>query len=191
MDAGDTTTPIIGVDATKGGGASALYLPLEGPQELVLIVAGDNYVGGEGPKSAYFDIWGFDPRLVVAVSFQRSRNANVADGMNTSNITAQVDAHVLVKTAGGVVTGAALPVADLFVNGGALDIGTEADGCEIVSAVQGIRFNLGAQRTGATNVDVTVTVQVRPNVALICRALAQSLLLGVTVSPQRVGVSWP
>jgi hypothetical protein len=177
--------PIIGVDCTKGGGIATEYLPLPQGQsrEMLLIRASDNWDHGEGFRGTYFDVWGFDPRLTVAVSIQRSHNSNIITPFPHSYISALITARLLVQTAEGIVAGASLPVADLFTNGGALDDATEADGCEITSAVQGIRFVLSAQRTGSTDVDITATVQARPNVALVCRDLAMALLGNVRVTP--------
>jgi len=81
-----------------------------------------------------------------------------------------------------------LPAADLFANGGKLDADTDVEGCELVTAAQGVRFTVLPSCTTTPVVNITATIKARPNVALVCRELALALLQGVRVSqPSPIG----
>jgi uncharacterized metal-binding protein YceD (DUF177 family) len=64
----------------------------------------------------------------------------------------------------------------LFSNGGHGD-----DGCELVTAAQGIRIAVNFNRVGNTDVEAVAFIQVKPNVALGCAALLERLVYNLKV----------
>jgi hypothetical protein len=173
-------SPVIGWDLGRGGGPEADPLPR--PAVPILLCPAEDSIdeGTAGPLAVDLDIWGLDPRLVVAVSFQRPPNANRTRDLPRGNLTATIAAHALDVLVGGIEVGAPLDVAELFNNGGVISA-TENDGCELVTAAEGIRFTLAISRTAETTVDLVAVVQARPNVPL-CPALAQALRAQLRVS---------
>lgn len=176
------STPIIGCDLGMGGGPQIRLLPCD-PIEMLCIGFKEAYTPGEGYRATLFELWGLDPRLVVAVNFARVPSVNRTTDFPTGNITATIEARTLSRTANGAtVVGPVMPATDLFLNGGVLDTGSFDDGCELCTAVQGVRFLVTAIRTDATSVDIVASAVCRPNVALGCEDLALALFGGLTLS---------
>ena len=187
MDSGEQ--PVIGYDLGAGGGDKAAELPCV-PFEIPLVNANANYTALEPGGIRVVDIWGLDPRLVVAVSFQRVHRKNDPNSFNPGNLTATINAFTLARTSDGVQQIAQIPSAQLFLNGGNLDVSGNDDGCEINSAAQGIRLELIWLRSAATSHNVTAIVQARPNVALGCSDLLRKIAKSLTVQadqPQTPG----
>jgi hypothetical protein len=183
---------ITGWDLGLGGGELASLLPCD-PHEILLIQAKETYVGGGGEgisgyAYATIDIWGLDPRVTVACSFYRTPNPNRTTLVSEANISATIAAYPLMRTKqGDVRVGKQLPGAILFLNSGALDNSGVDDGCELETAMQGIRFKFAAIRTDITTHDIVAAIQAKPNVALGCAALADKLIRTMVVSVGPVG----
>ena len=180
--------PIIGVDLGKGGGSKAEFLPCA-PSSMLLIPAKPTYDVAESSSYVVVDVWGFDPKLTVALGFWRVPNANASpsDALPSSNIHVMIKTRTLARSpAGDAVASDYIDPAKLFSSAGAfsaahIDDRGDGDGCEIKSAVQGLRFEVTGQRTGPTTVDVVLQAQARTNEPMGCRAMAIALLQGVTV----------
>jgi hypothetical protein len=186
--------PFMGVDLGQGGGPRAVPLPCD-PTEIVLITANPNTTAINLMASSILDIWGLHPLLTVAVAFGRTRNPNVDKTANytAAYVTATIVAYTLRRTGEGVVRGAQLP-ATLFTNGGVLGVTISAlpteDGCELVSAAQGVRFEVTATKTSAVGIghDIVASIQAKQTVPIGCRALADLLVSQLTVTiPDPVG----
>jgi hypothetical protein len=186
--------PIIGWELGFGGGPEVKLLPTP-PREIPLVPASDQgvdedyvtLVSTDVRRVVTVDIWGLDPRLTVACAFSRvpSSNAHLGGLPLRKNITATIAAYTLTRGATGVTQGAPISSAGLFLNGGALDVlGVDGndDGCELSTAAQGVRFVLTVTRTSVTSHDIVLSLQCRPNVALVCRELALALAAGMTVT---------
>jgi hypothetical protein len=171
---------ITGWDCGRGGGPVADLLPCD-PVEILLARAEETYDGGEASQTVVLDLWGLDPRLTVAVAFNRVPSPNRSHDESPNWIGAAITANVLHRSHGAIVVGAALDATQLFNNNGQLD-GTCDDGCELTSAAEGVRFTVLAIRTGMTTVDIVATVQARPNVALVCPDLLLALRESLRVS---------
>lgn len=183
-----TERAFIGCDLGLGGGDNAKELPCP-PHEILLIEAKETYAGGEGYRYGNLEIWGLDPRLTVAVAFYRTPNPNRTTMFAETAISATIAAYPLcLSKAGEVRYGRQLPT-DLFLGGGVIgsDYPNNDDGCELETAMQGIRFNLTAIRTGATTHDIVCAIQARPNVSLGCNALAEKLIAQLIVKVGPVG----
>jgi hypothetical protein len=182
--AGEDSDIIIGWDLGLGGGERAKELPCE-PDDIVLIEAKDSFTPGEGFRYAHVQVWGLDPRLAVVCAFSRSPNPSLNTTFNTGNITATITASTRTRSRGNILTGPPLPAVDLFLNGGNIDAAGNDDGCELGTGMQGVQFDLVAQRTDATSVDIVLSIQAKPRVALGCSELARKLIRNMTVS--RIG----
>jgi hypothetical protein len=173
-------SPVIGWDLGRGGGPEADPLPR--PAVPILLCPAEDSIdeSAVGPLAIDLDIWGFDPRLTVPVSFQRPPNANRSRDLPRGNVTAAITAHAINRLGGGIEIGAPLDVSELFNNGGVISA-TENDGCELVTAAEGIRFSLAISRTAETTVDLVAVVQARPNVPM-CPDVARALRAQLRVS---------
>jgi hypothetical protein len=172
--------PFLGLDLGRGGGPEADALPCEA-RPILLCPAEPTYDSGEGTRTIDLDIWGLDPKVTVSVSFQRPPNANRTTDYPRGNILATIAAHVLNKISGGIEVGAPLDVGELFGAGGNITA-TENDGCELVTAAEGVRFSVTISRSAETSVDLVAVVQARANVALACLNLAEAIRRQLKVS---------
>lgn len=174
---------ITGWDLSDGGGPRARFLPDE-PRSLVLAEARANFVPGEAAKEARFELWGLDPRLTVALSFGRPRNPSLPIVGAISNVITPPATLIGVSALGRFgrdeLVVASLDATLLFTNGAVIGMG-EADGCEITTAAEGLRFIVPLIRTGDNSIDFAVNLVVRPNHPLGCRELALALAEGLTV----------
>lgn len=186
--------PIIGWELGYGGGSEVKLLPTQ-PKEILLVAASDagvdedyvTLVSTDVRRTSVVDIWGLDPRLTVACAFSRvpGQESRLGQLNLRKNVTATIAAYTLTKGATGITQGAPLSAAGLFLNGGSLDSEGDNgndDGCELSTAAQGVRFVVTATRTSVTSHDLVLSMQCRPNVALVCRELALALAAGMTVS---------
>jgi hypothetical protein len=171
----NSEAPLIGYDLGAGGGDNAQELPCL-PYGMPLVTANQTYTIGEIAYPAIVEIWGLDPRLNVTFSVARVHKKNDPTFFTPGNITATIRAQLLFRTSDGVQVGPDLPIAQLFTGGGALD-----DGCELVTAAQGVRFAINWVRSGNTSHEIIGYVQARPNVALGCSDLFRKLVQSLRV----------
>ena len=175
---------ITGCDLGRGGGTNIDLLP-HVPIEIVLARPVSAWLPTEPTQDTQVDIWGLDPRLVIACSFYRSEDPNALSGfqnLDPGRMVGVISASVLTRTAMGEHEGPTIDPSILFVNGGNLDATGGEDFCELCSSVQGVRFRLSLGRSDSTSVDVMLAIQARAQVALVCPELALELFRGLIVS---------
>jgi hypothetical protein len=179
---------ILGWDLGNGGGSLARPLPQPEATPVRLFLARDNYYPGQPDVApAVVEVWGFDPKVTVAVAFSRVRSGNVAASYPPSNLQASIRAYQLVRVDGQVIQGAELSPDETFLHGGSVDADGD-DGAEFCTAAQGIRFVIEAIRVGHTSVDLVMTIQARTNERIGCEQMADALRDGLVVvaSPPQV-----
>lgn len=172
---------LIGVDLGRGSGALAIDLPCR-PFPLILCRADEGAGIIPATLTVDLDIMGLDPRLNLALTFERVQSPTRTATLPATNITAAITAYILSDTTDGIKQGAPLPVSSLMLNSGALDGAGTDDGCELANGAQGVRFHFIFTRTAGFSVDTVAAIQARPNVALGCEKLARKLFRLVTIS---------
>jgi hypothetical protein len=171
--------PIMGWDLGAGGGRTAKPLPAESDAIRLLETRSSFYSGAEGTRTAVLEIWGLDPRVTVALQIARVRSASLPSpeggDPQVGNLRAEIHAYPLTRIDGQVLQGPEIPPENLWLNGGALNDAGVDDGCEITSAMHGVRVVVIASRAGESVHEIAATARARPNVSFACPALALAI----------------
>ena len=168
-------------------------LPVDPPQEILLVRAHPDAIDPTTQKAATLRIWGLHPMLVVVVTFYKRIRLDMNPDVGRapymdSQLQGRIQAIPIVKSMHPqrpVVEGPELPADEIFLNGGQL-----YDGCEINSGMQGIEFVITASLLGPSDYEEVATVQIKQKDPLGCIDLAEKLISEVKLE---VGepLSWP
>jgi len=192
--------PIVGWDLFKGSGAAAvelrgrakpkafkLFEVLQAPGELPGVpTSGYLYAATpyqpEVPAVAQIDVFNLDPRLTLAliVHHQEMQARPAGSLFPESNLAGAISARPLVKSENPSEADRelyTLPTESLFGNGGAI-----SDGCEVTSAMSGIRFRIDVTMAALyVHHDIVATLVAIPNVTLACPELARAIIARLDV----------